>query len=360
MDFSSSLYLDMRHGSGEIGGWATLGAGFPAAFAEAPAAVRIARQIAALQGFEDGVLAPSTLHLFWDWFGGLHPSLYCIFADEQVYRVAGSGLERAIGKGVQAFRFRHHAPGDLAYELKRRLRPGLKPIVVTDGWCPFCGRLAPIEKYLNLVDAYEGLLVLDDTQALGILGANPSPGMPFGYGGGGLIRHLDLHSPRVMVIASLAKAFGVPLAVISGTSEQMSAFRERSETRVFGSPPSAAALSAAKNALAVNSESGGQRRAMLLHLVRLFRERMADQGIQLRGGFFPVQSIAGLSKEQVWLLHRDLLRRGIRTVPVKVHGHEPRLCWIINAKHTTSDIENACRIFSSSLGKLKNSFALGG
>jgi 8-amino-7-oxononanoate synthase len=346
MDFSSSLYLNMQHRSGEIGGWATLGAGFPAAFSEAPAAVLIARQLAALQGLEDGLIAPSTLHLFWDWFGGLHPSRHCIFADEHLYLVAGSGIERAIGKGVPAFRFRHHAPDNLAYELKRRLRPGIQPIVVTDGWCPFCGKPAPIGDYLKLVETYDGLLVLDDTQALGLLGANSSPGTPFGHGGGGLLRHLDLRSPRVIVIASLAKAFGVPLAVICGSSYQMSAFRALSETRVFGSPPSAAALSAAINALGINAVSGEQRRARLLHLIRLFRARMMAQRIHLRGGLFPVQSIVGLSKEQVWLLHHDLKRRGICTVPIKVHGHEPRLCWVINTRHTVSDIENACRIFS--------------
>lgn len=347
MDFSSSLYLAMRHDSGEIGSWASLSTGFPAAFSEAPAAVQVARKIAALQGLEDGLAAPSTLHLFWDWFGGLSKHRHFIFADEQLYRAGSTGVERAMGKGVSAFRFRHQSADGLESELKRRLTPGRAPIVVTDGWCPFCGKPAPIREYLALIEAYNGLLVLDDTQALGMLGSSPAQHMPFGYGGGGVLRHLAVSSPRILAIASLAKAFGVPMAVLSGAQKQVAAFRQRSETRVFGSPPSAAVLSAAANALQINAATGNRRRARVLQLIRLFRQRMSAAGFSTRGGFFPVQSLSGFSTEQVWSLHRALREDGIRTVPVRVHGRQPRLCWILNAAHHETEIEWACAQFAS-------------
>ena len=46
---------------------------------------------------------------------------------------------------------------------------------MTDGFCPGCGRAAPLREYLESARAQRGLLVLDDTQAIGVLG-RPSAG----------------------------------------------------------------------------------------------------------------------------------------------------------------------------------------
>ena len=46
--------------------------------------------------------------------------------------------------------------------------------MVADGFCPGCGQPAPLTDYLQLIQQRGGLLVLDDTQALGILGHSPS------------------------------------------------------------------------------------------------------------------------------------------------------------------------------------------
>ena len=54
------------------------------------------------------------------------------------------------------------------------VRAGRQPIVVTDGYCPSCGRPAPVRAYADLVRGTGGYLVLDDTQALGVLGAAPT------------------------------------------------------------------------------------------------------------------------------------------------------------------------------------------
>jgi 8-amino-7-oxononanoate synthase len=49
--------------------------------------------------------------------------------------------------------------------------PYLMPVVVADGLCAACGCAAPVAAYLDCVRRAGGLLVLDDTQALGLLGA---------------------------------------------------------------------------------------------------------------------------------------------------------------------------------------------
>ena len=82
------------------------------------------------------------------------------------------------------------------------------------------------------------LLVADDTQALGILGHSPDARMPYGHGGGGSLRWSGIGGPEALVFASLAKGFGVPIAVLAGSRARIREFEEKSLTRVHCSPPS--------------------------------------------------------------------------------------------------------------------------
>ena len=69
LDFTSALYLGLRHPLGSSRPWAALSLGRPAALQPPPGAGALARELAALQGCEAATLLPSTLHLFWDLFG---------------------------------------------------------------------------------------------------------------------------------------------------------------------------------------------------------------------------------------------------------------------------------------------------
>ncbi|GAB4495941.1 MAG: hypothetical protein OHK0019_26500 [Saprospiraceae bacterium] len=346
-NFSSSLYLGMIHSSGELRDWDSLTTGAPAAFFEPTATVTLGKSIARLQGLADGVVAPSTLHLFWDWFGGLDPRKDVLFADAQLYRVGTWGVERAIGKGVLAAKFRHQCAASLQRLMRQNLGLRQRPVVVTDGWCPFCGKAAPLLDYLRIIEPFDGLLVVDDTQALGIFGKKPNLLMPYGYGGGGLIRHLNIYSERVLTISSLAKAFGAPLAAMCGSVFEIQKFKMRSETRVNASPPSAAALAAGKNALRLNAATGLDRREKLFQNVLFFQKIMAKGGFETKGGFFPVQTILDLDGKETLRVHAALWENGIRTVPVLAHGKSPKLCWLLNAQHPERAIERACQTFFS-------------
>ena len=155
----------------------------------------VARELAALQGCQRGSLAPSTLHLFWDLFGMMAGPRWAIFMDEGLYPIGRWGVERAAGRGVPVTWFPHHDPAALLRRLDQ-LPARRRPVVVADGLCPGCGGAAPIADYLQIVRARGGLLILDDTQALGILGHSPGPHNPYGRGGGGSLRHCGARWPR--------------------------------------------------------------------------------------------------------------------------------------------------------------------
>src|SRR5208283_94679 len=105
--------------------------------------------------------------------------------------------------------FAHHNLRALERELRRSGQNKFVPLVVTDGYCTVCGRAAPLADYLDRARAFGGWLIVDDTQALGVFGRSPTSDAPYGRGGGGMIARNRIGHPDVLVVSSLAKAFGV-------------------------------------------------------------------------------------------------------------------------------------------------------
>jgi 8-amino-7-oxononanoate synthase len=222
--------------------------------------------------------------------------------------------------------------------------------VLTDGLCPGCGGVAPVGDYLDAVRRRGGTVVVDDTQALGVLGT-PARGHPYGAGGGGTARWAGLSDARLVIVASLAKGLGVPLAVVAGDQGMVRRYEARAETRVHCSPPSNAHLSAAIHALGCNTTRGDDLRRHLAALVTRFRGLLQAQGIPVSAGLFPVQTIKSPSGLDLRAAHRRLGELGIRAVL-----HQPRcgsglaLSFIFTAAHRQAEAEQAARAVGVVLG----------
>lgn len=340
-DFTSALYLGFHHPSASLRPWSGISPGHPAAFREPASTDKIAAKLADLQGCERGVLGSSTLHLFWDLFGQFAKKPVHIFFDVELYAIGRWGVERATGLGIPAHPFRHLNAENLREKLNERLEPGLEPVIVTDGFCPDCGRAAPLRRYTEILEEYGGRIVIDDTQALGILGHLPDSSAPYGQGGGGILRWCGIESSDVVVISSMAKAFGVPIAILSGSGSAIRDFKERSQTRVHCSPPSIANICAAEHALMVNGKRGDGLRAKLAYMVGRFRKGAANAGFSLTQGIFPVQSLDPGDAESAMDLHKRLTRRRIQTVLRKNATGKLQISFLINARHTVEDIDIA-------------------
>lgn len=345
LDFSSALYLGFRHESCSLQPWSNLTKGKPAALSAPDGEQVTAQRLAKLQGCEDGLLAPSTLHLFWDLFGILSKYNLAIYVDAGAYPIARWCVIRAAANGIPVQSFPHHD----AYMLQQKLRHGIphnaRPVIVFDGFCPGCGKPAPVAEYLEITRAFGGYLVIDDTQALGILGHSPDHIHPYGIGGGGLLRWSSIQGPEILMVSSLSKGFGVPVAVLAGSKSIISLFKANSGTRVHCSPPSVAVINAAWRALGINSKRGDSIRSRLLRLVRRFRAKLANSRLSAIGWLFPVQTIRIPYRHDPELIHHELLMAGIQTVlrhsPV---DHKLLVSFIITALHNDSDIDYAANI----------------
>ncbi|WP_138733746.1 pyridoxal phosphate-dependent aminotransferase family protein [Modestobacter excelsi] len=311
LDLTGSLYLGLRHTSAELGGWDALTAGVPAALDRAEPARSVAARLAGLVGAEAGLLFRSTLHAFLDLFNSCPGD--AVLVDAASYPVGRWPLAGRRCAGVLVRTFPHHDPAGLDRCLRALGGGGRRPLVLADGYCTGCGRAAPVAGYLETLRPHGGVLVLDDTQALGILGRHPDPGAPYGHGGGGTVRWTGAAGP-VLLVDSLTKGFGAPLAVVAGPTGLVEEIRTRGPTRVHSSAPTAADLRAADRALTVNEQSGDRLRARLLWLVRRFRRRLTDRGVRLGAGEFPVQRLEPTDRRRAAAMCSWLGAAGLRSL----------------------------------------------
>lgn len=351
-DFTNALYLGLRHASATLPGWESLTLGRPAVLAEPRGALELATALAQLQGTAAATLLPSTLHLFWDLLRQLaRQSRSALLLDSGAYPILHWAAEGAAAVGAQMRRFAHHDAAALAPLAEQAVRAGLRPVIVCDGFCTGCNRAAPLKAYARIAAASGGTLVIDDTQALGVLGHAPSGACPYGHGGGGSLRWHGLRTANVLVGASLAKGFGAPLAALSGDAALIERFAHDSQTRLHCSPPSIASIQAAHAALVANASAGERWRTRLRQLVQRLRAAVMHAGLDPVGTLpFPVQSFvsrhapgAAAFARMLQRLHaggmRALLTRGCQ-------GLAPRLTFIVTARHGAAQIDRIAALLA--------------
>ena len=315
LDFTSALYLGIKHPSRSLRPWPKLTTGKPAALELPPHSESVARSLAELQGCERVGLFPSTLHLFFDLFEFLRREGVRLYVDRGAYPIARWGAECATAHGALLRMIPHYDPIAARAIIEKDRASGLRPVILVDGFCPDCGLAAPLKQFLGCVIPDDGYVVLDDTQALGIFGEAPDQANPYGRGGGGSLRLHDIRSPAVIVGSSLAKGFGVPLAVLGGNAQLVRRLMRHSQTRVHCSPPSIAGVQAAEHALALNRRRGDAIRRHLAELVVRFREQIDIMEMTAAGGLFPMQALV-LDPHLAARAHRALQEAGVRTLLV--------------------------------------------
>lgn len=347
LDFTSALYLGFQHPSSSLPAWSQLSLGKPAALEEPERMGEVEGGLAELMGCAKALVGSSTLHLFWDVFGWVAKAAVEaagppieMFVDGGTYPIARWALSRAVVAGVPIHYVHEHDVDALRRAMRGR---GIsRPVIVTDGFCPACDRWAPLRKYVEVAEANKGWVIIDDSQALGL----------FGKSGGGSLRMMGLSGSRAIVVSSLAKAFGVPLAVLAGGSAEVDEIRDQSDTRVHCSPPSVPVIAAAAVALRMNWEAGDLLRRRLASRVVRFRKGLRSLGLVWNRSLFPMQRLhlpRGCGAKR---LYEQLLERGVRTVLHRAgrDGHA-QISFIITAQHSCEDIDKAIYALLSATGE---------
>lgn len=227
-------------------------------------------------------------------------------------------------------------------------------MVVSDGCCATCGRVAPLAALHAVVREHGGLLVLDVSQSIGLLGEAPSRQDVYGLGGGGAARHAGVYGEHLITVASLAKAYAAPLAVACGPDSVLGAL-QHAGSRVHSSPPSLPVVLAARRALEIDRRLGRSLRRRLAARVLRFKHELSTLGIETVGGLSPIQvlEVAPRQAPAAWAerLSRHLQAEGVRGFVLAGQARGPRPAFALSARHSVSDVVTAAHAVARVLGR---------
>ncbi len=203
-------------------------------------------------------------------------------------------------------------------------------IIAVDAVFSMDGDLAPLQQYLNLCERYDAYLYVDDAHGFGVLGEH----------GQGSLNHLQLKSPRMIMMATLGKAAGVAGAFVAGEQVVVDYLIQTAKSYVY-STPAPPALSATLSTALQLIEKGDALRAHLRKLMVVLKENLSLKQWQLMPSKTAVQPLLVGGNHAVvqvsdFLQQHDMLVPAIR--PPTVPKNTARLRISLSAAHREADV----------------------
>ena len=254
-----------------------------------------------------------------------------IFADQSAHASVIDGFPTDIS---QIYFYEHLNSINLEHLINKH--KSIRPLVITDGIFALTGEIAPLDEIYPVVEKYNGLLVVDDAHATGVLGEN-GRGTPEYF-------HLG-NAPRIFQTETMSKAIGVYGGFIAANQEIIQKIRESSH--VYGAstalpPPMVAAACAAIKLITNEPERRGK---MLMNALKI-REGVMKLGFNTTDSCTPIIPILFDDQNDATGLSNFLKAKHIIapfvTYPVKTIQYIVRIT--VSASHTEQQINELLNV----------------
>ncbi|HZC30569.1 MAG TPA: glycine C-acetyltransferase [Gaiellaceae bacterium] len=239
---------------------------------------------------------------------------------------------------AQRFRYANNDMADLEEQLKASSSCRYR-IIATDGVFSMDGIVADLKGICDLADRYGALAMVDDSHAVGFMGAH----------GRGSPEHAGVMGRIDLLTGTLGKALGgASGGYTSGRKELVDYLRQRSRPYLFSNTlmPAIAATSVAVLDLL---ESASDLRERLFTNARRFREGMTKSGFRLVPGEHPIVPVMLGDAVVATTMADKLLERGIYVIafsyPVVPKG-QARIRVQLSAAHTAEQVDRAVAAFA--------------
>jgi len=257
-----------------------------------------------------------------------------IFSDELNHASIIDGSRLSSAKIV---RYKHCDPISLESVIREHQGTYRRGLIITDGVFSMDGDYAPLDKLVDVAEAYDLMLMVDDAHGEGVLGE----------GGRGIVDHFKLHGRVDVEVGTFSKAFGVMGGVVAGKTNIIEWLRQRGRPFLFSSAltvPDTAACLAAVDILEESTELVDK----LWSNAAYFQKEMRALGFDTGLTQTPITPVM-LGEVQ---LAREFSRKlfdeqvfamslGFPTVP----QGKARIRVMISATHSRSDLDQALESF---------------
>ena len=293
------------------------------------------RRIAKFAGTDDAILYSSCF----DANGGLFETLLgpedAVISDELNHASIIDGVRLCKAK---RYRYLNNNMEDLEATLKDARASGCKKILIaTDGVFSMDGYIANLKAICDLADRYDALTMVDDSHAVGFMGAHGRGTAEFC----GVIGRIDI------ITGTFGKAMGQPIVDL---------LRQRSRPYLFSNTLAPAICAATLRTIDLLEESTALRDKVHEN-ARYFRAEMEKLGFDLLPGEHPIVPVMLYDPKIAQEFARRMLEKGVYVVgfcyPVVPKGRD-RIRTQISAGHTKEDLDFAVRCF----GEVKREMGL--
>jgi len=262
-----------------------------------------------------------------------------IFADKLNHACLNDGSYYSL---ADSHRFAHNDVAALEKLLKAS--NATRKIIATDAVFSMDGDLAPLAEYLALCEQYDAYLYVDDAHGFGVLGEH----------GQGSLNHLQLKSPRIIMMATLGKAAGVAGAFVAGEQVVIDYLIQTAKSYVY-STPAPPALSATLSASLQLIEHGDDLRAQLRLLMQTLKQHLKVNKWQLMPSETAVQPLLVGSNHDVIKLSEYLQSKGILVPAIRpptVPKDTARLRISLSAGHSEADVMQLAQLINEAESEL--------
>lgn len=261
---------------------------------------QLEQKLSAFLGTEDTILYSSCF----DANGGLFETLLtaedAIISDELNHASIIDGVRLC---KAQRFRYKNNDMADLREKLEAAKGCRIK-LIATDGVFSMDGLVADLKSICDLADAYDALVMVDDSHATGFMGKT----------GRGTPEHCGVAGRVDILTGTFGKALGgASGGYTSGRKEIINLLRQRSRPYLFSNTLAPAVAAGSLRVLEL-IENDTTRREKLFANTRLFAERIKEIGLEVIDGGTPIIPVMLYDEHKAVEMAKRMIGKGVYVV----------------------------------------------
>jgi glycine C-acetyltransferase len=298
--------------------------------------LELERRVSSFLGYDATILFSSCF----DANGGVFEVLFgaddAIISDELNHASIIDGIR--LSKAAR-YRYRNRDMADLEAQLVAA-SDARRRVIVTDGVFSMDGYIAPLREICDLADRYDALVFVDDSHAVGFVGAN----------GRGTPEYCGVEGRVDITTGTFGKALGgASGGYVAARQEIVDLLRQRARPYLFSNTLAPAIVAGTLQALSLLSESGSLRETLKSNAA-LFRSLMEAEGFDLLPGEHPIVPVmfgdAGVTARVAAALQERGVFVTAFSFPVVPRG-AARIRVQLSAAHSEDEIRRCVAAFAA-------------